>query len=110
MGDRFGIFGTVIRIRKLSLLLVVMLRIPNNHCLLFPLRGHEFVTVFCQLASIVYLFGHLRGRQIKREEKCDEGGVGGGCWEIRDGDAGRYPWPSSSMATRKKMTCGSLMS
>ncbi|KAG0525306.1 hypothetical protein BDA96_06G044400 [Sorghum bicolor] len=67
-----------------------MLRIPNNHCLLFPLRGHEFVTVFCQLASIVYLFGHLRGRQIKREEKCDEGGVGGGCWEIRDGDAGRF--------------------
>ena len=78
--------------------------------LLFPLRCREFVTVFCQLASIVYLFGHLRGRQIKREEKCDEGGVGGGCWEIRDGDAGRYPWPSSSMATRKKMTCGSLMS
>ena len=30
MRDRFGIFGTVIRIRKLSLLLVVMLRIPNN--------------------------------------------------------------------------------
>ena len=32
MGDRFGIFGTVIRIRKLSLslLLVMMLRIPNS--------------------------------------------------------------------------------
>jgi len=30
MRDRFGIFGTVIRIRKLSLLLVMMLRIPNN--------------------------------------------------------------------------------
>ena len=31
MRDRFGIFGTVTRIRKLSLLLVVMLRIPNKH-------------------------------------------------------------------------------
>ena len=30
MRDRFGIFGTVIRIRKLSLLLVMMLRIPNR--------------------------------------------------------------------------------
>jgi len=30
MRDRFGIFGTVTRIRKLSLLLVVMLRIPNT--------------------------------------------------------------------------------
>jgi len=30
MRDRFGIFSTVIRIRKLSLLLVMMLRIPNN--------------------------------------------------------------------------------
>jgi len=30
MRDKFGIFGTVIRIRKLSLLLVMMLRIPNN--------------------------------------------------------------------------------
>ena len=28
--DRFGIFSTVTRIRKLSLLLVVMLRIPNR--------------------------------------------------------------------------------
>jgi len=33
MRDRFGIFGTVIRIRKLSLLLVVMLRIPNTDAL-----------------------------------------------------------------------------
>jgi hypothetical protein len=31
MRDRFGIFGAVIRIRKLSLLLVVMLRMPNSH-------------------------------------------------------------------------------
>jgi len=31
MRDRFGIFGTVIRIRKLSLFLVRMLRIPNNN-------------------------------------------------------------------------------
>jgi len=30
MRDRFGIFGAVIRIRKLSLLLVVTLRIPNK--------------------------------------------------------------------------------
>jgi hypothetical protein len=30
MRDRFGIFGAVIRIRKLSLLLVVTLRMPNN--------------------------------------------------------------------------------
>ena len=30
MRDRFGIFGAVIRIRKLSLLLVMMLRIPNT--------------------------------------------------------------------------------
>jgi len=31
MRDGFGIFGTVTRIRKLSLLLVMMLRIPNSH-------------------------------------------------------------------------------
>ena len=30
MRDRFGIFGAVIRNRKLSLLLVMTLRIPNN--------------------------------------------------------------------------------
>ena len=30
MRDRFGIFGTVTRFRELSLLLVMMLRIPNN--------------------------------------------------------------------------------
>jgi len=30
MRDRFGIFGTVTRIRKLSLLLIMMLRIPNT--------------------------------------------------------------------------------
>ena len=29
--DRFGIFGTVTRFRELSLLLVMMLRIPNKH-------------------------------------------------------------------------------
>ena len=29
MKDRFGIFGTVIRFRELSLVLVMMLRIPN---------------------------------------------------------------------------------
>ena len=33
MRDRFGIFSTVIRIRKLCLLLVMMLRIPNRHTL-----------------------------------------------------------------------------
>ena len=31
MRDRFGIFGTVTRFRELSLLLVMMLRIPNNN-------------------------------------------------------------------------------
>ena len=31
MRDRFGIFGAVIRIRKLSLLLVVTLRMPNMY-------------------------------------------------------------------------------
>ena len=30
MRDRFGIFGTVTRFRQLSLLLVMMLRIPNS--------------------------------------------------------------------------------
>ena len=30
MRDRFGIFGAVIRIRKLSLLLVMTLRMPNK--------------------------------------------------------------------------------
>ena len=30
MRDRFGIFGTVTRFRELSLLLVMMLRIPNS--------------------------------------------------------------------------------
>jgi len=29
--DRFGIFGTVTRFRELSLLLVMMLRIPNSN-------------------------------------------------------------------------------
>jgi hypothetical protein len=36
MRDRFGIFGAVIRIRKLSLLLVMTLRMPNN-----PVRKHH---------------------------------------------------------------------
>ena len=31
MRDRFGIFGTVTRFRELSLLLVMMLRIPNKY-------------------------------------------------------------------------------
>jgi len=31
MRDRFDIFGAVIRIRKLSLLLVATLRMPNRH-------------------------------------------------------------------------------
>ena len=31
MRDRFDIFGAVIRIRKLSLLLVMTLRMPNKH-------------------------------------------------------------------------------
>ena len=31
MRDRFGIFDVVIRIRKLSLFLVVTLRMPNSH-------------------------------------------------------------------------------
>ena len=31
MRDRFGIFGTVTRFRELSLLLVMMLRIPNSN-------------------------------------------------------------------------------
>jgi hypothetical protein len=31
MRDRFGIFGAVIRIRKLSLLLVMTLRMPNTY-------------------------------------------------------------------------------
>jgi len=33
MRDRFDIFGAVIRIRKLSLLLVVTLRMPNSEAL-----------------------------------------------------------------------------
>jgi hypothetical protein len=36
MRDRFGIFGAVIRIRKLSLLLVVTLRMPNNNAVTYP--------------------------------------------------------------------------
>ena len=31
MRDRFGIFGTVTRFREFNLLLVMMLRIPNNY-------------------------------------------------------------------------------
>jgi hypothetical protein len=31
MRDRFGIFGAVIRIRKLRLLLVMTLRMPNTY-------------------------------------------------------------------------------
>jgi len=45
MGDRFGIFGTVIKIRKLSLLLVVMLRIPN--------RCHSFPEAICDFGASV---------------------------------------------------------
>ena len=37
MRDRFGIFGAVIKIRKLSLLLVVTLRSPNSKSIF-----HEF--------------------------------------------------------------------
>ena len=39
MRDRFGIFGTVIKIRKLSLLLVMMLRIPNSKSRRFLGKG-----------------------------------------------------------------------
>ena len=54
--------------------------------------------------------GHLRGRRVEREEKCGEGGVGAGAWRPGTGEAESYPWPSSSMPARKKMTCGFLMS
>jgi hypothetical protein len=38
MRDRFGIFGAVIRIRKLSLLLVMTLRMPNRGTTLWRWR------------------------------------------------------------------------
>jgi len=40
--DRFGIFGTVTRFRELSLLLVMILRIPNN----LIASGHDFRRYF----------------------------------------------------------------
>ena len=42
MRDRFGIFSTFIRIRKLSILLIVMLRIPNKPYV----RGHKCARLF----------------------------------------------------------------
>ena len=39
MRDRFGIFGTVTRFRELSLLLVMMLRIPNKHLKALFVKG-----------------------------------------------------------------------
>jgi len=45
MRDRFGIFGAVIRIRKLSLLLVMTLKMPNR----LPLN-----------AFIIYALSHIQ--------------------------------------------------
>jgi len=40
MRDRFGIYGAVIKIRKLSLLLVMTLRIPNKYILIGLTSNH----------------------------------------------------------------------
>ena len=53
MGDRFGIFGAIIRIRKLSLLLVVKLRMPNTH----PLPGAPPLTKASQQSTLGYAHG-----------------------------------------------------
>jgi len=56
MRDRFGIFGTVIRIRKLSLLLVVMLRIPNSW------HYVSAVLMYCLPTNTLYILGHVVDR------------------------------------------------
>ena len=44
MRDWFGIFGAIIRIRKLSLLLVVTLRMPNTGHAVMPDVDRTFFT------------------------------------------------------------------
>jgi len=52
MRDRFGIFGAVIRIRKLSLLLVVTLRMPNNYLGPFvKSQNYEYILVAVDYVS-----------------------------------------------------------
>jgi len=53
MRDRFGIFGTVIRIRKLSLLLVMMLRIPNIYYVSGALSGAKLN--YMKIEKIAYV-------------------------------------------------------
>ena len=60
MRDRFGIFGTIIKIRKLSLLLVMMLRIPNKHfwrrCRGRLITNQEWIKDFeLSFASLIWL-------------------------------------------------------
>ena len=64
MRDRFGIFGTVTRFRELSLLLVMMLRIPNS------------------------------GGAARTEKGGGRGGGGGRGRDGRGGDGGRASYPA----------------
>jgi len=61
MRDKFGIFGNVIRIRKLSLLWVMMLRIPN--------KCYSPVLDDRQLADLAFqgLLPHIRDKYDSQE-------------------------------------------
>ena len=59
MRDRFGIFGTVIRNKKLSLLLVMTLRMPNS--------GHIVGLINVSFRKIEFVV------HVKRESKLEPG-------------------------------------
>ena len=61
MRDRFGIFGTVTRIRKLSLLLVMMLRIPN--------RLHHFKGSRATVGYLKKGYPNQNNKNCKRQSK-----------------------------------------
>ena len=54
--DRFGIFGTVTRFRELSLLLVMMLRIPNSmHKIYSYVRVHYYAFLHVSLLVLAVI-------------------------------------------------------
>jgi len=81
--DRFGIFGTVTRIRKLSLLLVMMLRIPNTWH-----RGRGFGEALIALEA-----GAGSGRRLPPRPRVRWGGdCARGQGVRRDGDCAQGQW------------------
>jgi hypothetical protein len=77
MRDRFGIFGAVIRIRKLSLLLVMTLRMPNNYqALIFGcvlLLSHHIIRFLGMSRSnllVARLLIHILERKVSIQLLC----------------------------------------